>query len=933
MGESDRGEHGEDAGCDVRVDAAGMSGVAGENGDAANEYGSLGKAAPSWWEPEEGEPEPEPWLSAEEALDRFLTWTQARGIELWPHQEEALMALMMGDHVILGTPTGSGKSLVALGLCFMAMATGRRSYYTAPIKALVSEKFFDLVDVLGRENVGMVTGDAHINAGAPVICCTAEILANQALREGEQADIGCVAMDEFHYYGDFERGWAWQVPLLTLPKVQFLLMSATLGDVSAIASSLKERTGADVDVIANAPRPVPLAYEYVETPLEATVELALCKGEAPLYLVHFSQDAALSTAQSLSSYGVASKEQRERIKEAVKGTRFTTAFGKTLKRLVLSGVGVHHAGMLPRYRLLVEKLAQQGLLPVICGTDTLGVGINVPIHTVVLTALTKFDGRKMRRLRAREFHQIVGRAGRSGFDTEGMVVAEAPEHEIENAKLVAKAAGDPKKLRKIKKKQPPEGFVTWSKQTFERLIEAPPETLKPRMRITHSMVLSEVVQGGNAYERVRKLIADSAQTDEEKAALFVRADEIFRTLIDAGVVERVVDGDARGACDGCADEGAGGDGGAGGVVVDGDGSGGAGAAAVGVDGAADGGVVYACTVDLPDDFALDQPLSPFLLAALELLDPEEETYSLDVISLAEATLEDPKQVLRAQERQARDKAMADMKADGIEYEERLERLAEITYPRPLEELLDAAFERYCAEVPWARDFELAPKSVLRDMLETASDFKGYVQRYGIARSEGTLLRYLSDAYRVLDRTVPAEKKNAQLDDVVAWLGFVVRSVDSSLVDEWESAGAAMQVAPPSLDGEVVADRRGLAVLVRNALFLRVRLAAQDKATELGKLDEEWGCGEVRWRRALDEYYAAHEAVLVDSDARSTAFFSIDESDEKTDRVWHARQIISDPDGDRDFAIVADVDICATQEEGEVVFKNLRVGVFEDLQDA
>ncbi|RNL48140.1 DEAD/DEAH box helicase [Paraeggerthella hongkongensis] len=852
----------------------------------AFEHGSLGRLAPSWWEPEGDEPAPEPWLTADEALDRFLEWVSSRDIELWPHQEEALMALMMGDHVILGTPTGSGKSMVALGLHFMALATGRRAYYTAPIKALVSEKFFDLVDVLGRENVGMITGDTHINAQAPVVCCTAEILANEALREGERADVGCVAMDEFHFYGDADRGWAWQVPLLTLPKTQFLLMSATLGDVSNIASSLKERTGVDVDVVADAPRPVPLSYEYVEMPLEGTVELALRKGEAPLYIVHFSQDAALATAQSLSSFGVASKEQREDIKRAMAGTRFTTAFGKTLKRLLSSGVGVHHAGMLPRYRLLVEKLAQQGLLPVICGTDTLGVGINVPIHTVLLTALTKFDGYKMRRLRAREFHQIAGRAGRSGFDTEGVVLAEAPEHDIENAKLVQKAGGDPKKLRKIKKKQPPEGFVTWNKQTFERLIEATPETLKPRMKITHSMVLSEVVQGGDAYARVRKLIADSAQTDEEKAALAVRADEIFQTLIDADVVERLE--------------------------------------------ADDGGAEYVTTVDLPDDFALDQPLSPFLLAALELLDPESETYAYDVISMAEATLENPRQVLRAQERQARDKAMADMKADGVDYDERLERIAEVTYPRPLEDLLGAAFERYCQDVPWARDFQLEPKSVLRDMLETASDFKGYVQRYGIARSEGLLLRYLADAYRVIARTVPVDKRNDRLEDVIAWLGFVVRSVDSSLMDEWENAGSVLDAAPPTSADEVVADRRGLTVLVRNALFSRVRLAAQERAAELGRLDQDWGCGEPRWQRALDSYYEAHDEVRIDGDARSMAYLEIDESDEKSARVWHVHQIFSDSDDDHDFGIAADVDLDATQEEGEVVFKNFRVGFFEEL---
>lgn len=856
------------------------------SGEGAESSGSLGRLAPSWWEPEEDEVEPEPWLSAEDALDRFLTWISSRGIELWPHQEEALMDLMVGDHVILGTPTGSGKSLVALGLHFMALASGRRAYYTAPIKALVSEKFFDLVEVLGRENVGMITGDAHINAEAPVICCTAEILANQALREGEGADVGCVAMDEFHFYGDADRGWAWQVPLLTLPRTQFLLMSATLGDVSSIAESLGSRTGKDVDVIADAERPVPLVYEYVEMPLEGTVELALRKGEAPLYLVHFSQDAALATAQSLSSYGVATKEQRELVKEAIKGTRFTTAFGKTLRRLLTSGVGVHHAGMLPRYRLLVEKLAQQGLLPVICGTDTLGVGINVPIHTVLLTALTKFDGHRMRRLRAREFHQIVGRAGRSGFDTEGRVIAEAPEHDIENARLLAKAGDDPKKIRKIKKKRPPEGFVTWNRQTFERLIDAVPETLKPRMRVTHSLVLSEVVQGGDAYGRVRRLIDDSAQTPEEKVALALRADEIFHTLTAAGVIERVTDDD--------------------------------------------GIIEYVTTVDLPEDFALDQPLSPFLLAALELLDPESDTFALDVISMAEATLENPRQVLRAQERQARDRAMADMKADGVDYEERLERLAEITYPKPLEDLLDAAYDRYCQEVPWARDFELAPKSVLRDMLETASDFKTYVGRYKIARSEGTLLRYLSDAYRILDRTIPADKRDERLEDIIAWLGFVVRSVDSSLVDEWERSGSVPNATPPETGGEVVRDRRGLTVLVRNALFRRVRLASLGKAAELGKLDQDWGCGEVRWQHALDAFHDAHESIRIDADARSMAYLSLDEADEKTDHVWHVHQIFSDSDDDHDFGIMADVDLDATQEEGEAVFKEFRVGFVEDV---
>lgn len=913
-------------------------------------HGSLGSLAPSWWEPESDEteqaPEPEPWLTPEEAYERFMEWVSSRGIEPWEHQEDALFSLAAGSNVILGTPTGSGKSLVALGMMFMAMASGQRAYYTAPIKALVSEKFFYLVDILGRDNVGMITGDSHINTGAPVICCTAEILANQALREGEDTDVGCVAMDEFHFFSDPDRGWAWQVPLLTLPHTQFLLMSATLGDMTAIGDTLTRTTGRDLELIADAPRPVPLSYEYVKTALEGTVELALRQGDSPLYIVHFSQDAALQSARALASYGVASKEQREAIKEAIKGGRFTTAFGKTLKHLISSGVGLHHAGMLPRYRLLVEKLAQQGLLPVICGTDTLGVGINVPIHTVLLTGLTKFDGYKQRRLRSREFHQIAGRAGRSGFDTEGVVIAEAPEFEIENHKAELKAMGDPKKMKKLKKKRPPEGFVTWNEDTFTRLIESEPETLKPRLRITHSMVLAEVEQGGDAWERVLALIDASLQTPEEKAKLKGRAAEIFATLIDAGVVVREAcgtDADANGgnvdsipavslteapenleelrALDAECDEEDDANDEVGRAIVE-EGT----ATGHPLDGAAN----YFLTVDLPEDFALDQPLSPFLLAALELLDPESPTYTLDLISMVEATLEDPKQILRAQERRARDAAMNAMKAEGVDFEERLDRLQDVTYPKPLEEMLDVAFATYCAQVPWANDYELSPKSVLRDMLETGCDFKSYIAQYKIARCEGILLRYLTEAYRSLDRTVPVERRTEELDDIVSWLGLVVRSVDSSLVDEWANAGMEPGAAPIKHGDEVVADRRGMTLMVRNTLFQRVRLAALDRADALGDLDVDWGFGESRWARVLDAFYEAHEDLLTDADARSAAFLEIDESDEQTDHVWHVHQVFHDSDGDHDFGIMADVDLDATQDGDGIVFKNYRAGVIEDL---
>ena len=849
-------------------------------------YGSLGRLAPDWASGEGARN-----LTADDIYERFFDWAiDVKGIEPWPHQEEAIMDILAGDHVILNTPTGSGKSLVALGMHFAALCTGRRSYYTAPIKALVSEKFFDLIEVFGRENVGMITGDSHINADAPIICCTAEILANQALREGEHADVGLVAMDEFHYFGDPERGWAWQVPLLTLPQTQFLLMSATLGNVDAIANKLSELNDTpDVDVIANAPRPVPLNYEYTLDPLERTVELAYKDGSTPIYVVHFSQDAALETAQALASTGVSSKEQRNAIAEAIKGVKFTTAFGKILQRLLRTGIGVHHAGMLPRYRRLVEQLAQQGLLSVICGTDTLGVGINVPIHCVVLTALTKYDGNKMRKLKAREFHQIAGRAGRMGFDTEGLVIAEAPEFEIENQKAIAKAGGDPKKLKKIKRKKAPEGFVNWNQNTFNKLIDAEPETLVPHLKITHSMVLNEVEQGGDARERIDRLIDDSAQTPDQKERLHQRADEIFQTLFDTEVIE--------------------------------------------TERRSDGSLDYLMTLDMPDDFALDQPLSPFLLAALELLDPESETYALDVISMVEATLEDPRQVLRAQERAAKDKAMADMKADGLDYDERMDRLAEITYPKPLEDLLDAAFTKYRHDVPWANDYWLSPKSVVRDMVETASDFTGYIARYNIARSEGTLLRYLSDAYRSLARTVPVEKRDERLKDIIAWLRVLVRSIDSSLVDEWENAGntsdeasqAAASLAAPGSGNDVVEDRRGLTVLVRNAMFRRVQLMDLDRPEELGALDKDWGYGVHEWEDALDDYYDEHEYVNVDAEARSPKLFMLDDTHERDEHTWKVRQIIDDSDGDHDWAITGVVDLDATQNGGEVVFFDYSVG--------
>lgn len=879
-------------------------------------------------------------IDPEDALMRYSSWVQSQGITLWPHQEEALLDLASNEHVILGTPTGSGKSLVAVGMCYFACTQNKTIYYTAPIKALVSEKFFYLVKLFGKDLVGMITGDCVINSEAPIICCTAEILAQDALRWETDSDIKLVCMDEFHYFGDKDRGWAWQVPLLVLKDTQFLLMSATLGDTTALAQKLKSLTQRDVSTITNAPRPVPLSYSYSTLSLEASVELIMQQRGVPVYIVCFAQSEAQKSAAALASFGISNKEEREEIKKELAGFNFSTAYGKELKRLLLCGVGVHHAGMLPRYRLLVERLAQKGLLPVICGTDTLGVGINVPIHTVVLRALAKYDGRRMRILNSREFHQITGRAGRSGFDTEGVVVSLATPYEIERLRARAKAANDPKKLKRIKVPKPPEGYVGWSEHTFQKLIESEPEALTPRLKITHAMVLAEVMHGGAAYARLHALIKNSFQTAEEQEKLIHACQEIFATLMDAGVIVRKegTGADAQPGDDAAGDQPAAG------TTSDtaatqpaGDTTPDTAAVQPTATTAADTweNASYALAKDIPSDFALDQMLAPFVIAACELIDRESPNYALDIVSLVEASLENPPQIMKALVKEAKNKALAEMKMEGIDYEERMERLENVSYEKPLKELIDVAYMRYCAEVPWAKDFQLYPKSIVRAMLESANDFKGYVQKISISRSEGTLLRYLSDAWRVLAKTIPQEFINDDLERIISWLHMLIRTTDSSLLDEWEmdSLTAKTPQTPRVGPAQIVEDPHGLEIMIHNALFKRVLLASKNDSAALGKLDEPFGFYERKWRSVLDEFFEAHEALYINQDARSKRYFSVDTREEKTQHLWHAHISFLDAEGDIDFGISADVDLDATKTAGEVIFMHYRAGAIEDLMEA
>lgn len=810
----------------------------------------------------------------------FVDWAAADGLTLYPHQDEAVIDILTGANVIVTTPTGSGKSLIATAAHFATLAAGGRSYYTAPIKALVSEKFFALCATFGAASVGMVTGDASVNADAPIVACTAEILANIALREGRTAAVDQVVMDEFHFLADRDRGWAWQVPLSELPQAQFVIMSATLGDMTATAADLEKRTGRPATIVGGAVRPVPLVYSWATTPIHETIQGLIDDRQAPVYVVHSTQGSAVDRAQALLSSGIIDRSHRSELVDALRGFHFSGGFGKTLSTLLHAGIAVHHAGMLPRYRRLVETLAQRGLLTVICGTDTLGVGINVPIRTVLFGSLTKFDGRRTRVLRSREFHQIAGRAGRPGFDTVGYVVAQAPEHEVENTRTLAKFAGDEKKLRSVRRKKPPEGFVNFSEATFTKLTESEPEPLHARMRVTHAMLLNLLQRDEDTGTALASLIDSCTPERPVRQRLLRRAAAMGRSLLRAGVVVRLPEPTG-------------------------------------------GGRRYALAVDLQHNFALNQPLSAFALAAMAGLDPEDPGYALDVVSIIESTLENPMVILLAQQFRARGEVVAELKADGYDYEERKELLDEVTWPRPLAELLDHVYAGELAAHPWLAETPVSPKSVVRDLYERAMTFGEYVGFYKLQRSEGLLLRYLSDAYRALRQTVPESLRTPDLEDLIEWLGEVTRITDSSLLDEWESlsglaktgAGAEVEARPPQT---VTSNVRAFRVLVRNALFRRVELASADDVDGLAELEPTGAMTRTRWDEALGAYWDEHDDLPSDADARGPALFVVSEHG----RVWDVRQVIDDPDGNHDWSITARVDLDECDEAGELVVHTL-----------
>jgi superfamily II RNA helicase len=841
----------------------------------------------------------------EQMLEHFLDWALSAGFELYPHQEEAVLEIMSGRHVILNTPTGSGKSLVAMAMHFRALCEGKRAYYTSPIKALVSEKFFDLCRVFGPERVGMLTGDAALNHDAPIICCTAEVLSNIALRDGDQAAVDYAVLDEFHFFADRERGIAWQIPLLALPRTTFMLMSATLGDTTRFERELDTRTGRSVALVRSSLRPVPLDFSYAEMPIHETIEDIVQGGRAPVYVVNFTQREAAELAQSLTSMKLIDRDQRDRILASLHGFRFDTIYGKDIQRFVKAGVGLHHAGLLPKYRLLMEKLSQQGLLQVICGTDTLGVGVNIPIRTVLFSKLCKYDGTSTKILAVRDFKQIAGRAGRKGFDDRGWVIAQAPEHVIENKRLERKAEGAAKpgaKPKKFVRRKPPErGYVHWDEQTFTKLVEGEPELLESNFRIDHGMMLNLLQRpqargrpdGG--YRDLLELIAAANERPVVTARLRREAAQLFRALRGAGIVGLHPRASGRGRR-------------------------------------------VAIEERLQQDFSLMHTLGLYLVETLKLLDVEDPAHHMHVISLAEAILEHPKLILDKQEQKLKGDKVAEMKAAGIEYDARMAELDKVSYPKPDADFIYDTFNEFARHHPWIGSENIRPKSIARDMYEGWSTFNEYVNQYGLARSEGLLLRHLHQAYKTLDQTVPESLKTEAIVDAIAWLRATIERVDSSLVQEWERMlGGAHdledklvrkleRMRPEELD--VSLDRTGFYARLRAELHQLVHaLSRKDWEEALASIraqpdldGEDWT--EARLEQTLAAYYAEYPKLIFDPRARQTDKTKIVELG---DHHWSVQQTLIDPEDDGFWFIDGEVDLRDdTSPEGPLI-RVLRIG--------
>ncbi len=648
-------------------------------------------------------------------------------------------------------------------------------------------------------------------------------------------------------------------------------------------------------------RPVPLTFEYSETPLPEKLADLLSLQRAPIYLVHFTQRAASEAAQALMSLNVCTKEEKAALATELERVKFNSPYGRDMKRWLRHGIGVHHAGLLPKYRIFVEQLAQKGLLKLICGTDTLGVGINVPIRTVVFTQLWKYDGSKAAILSVRDFRQVAGRAGRAGYDTTGYVVVQAPEHIIANKQAEAKAAADPAKKKKLVKQSAPEGSVGWDAKTFERLMTAPSEELQSRFSVTHGMLLLMLSRDTDGCRAMQQLIRDCHETPTKKNALRRRAWQLFGALVDRKIVE-ILPRDAR----------------------------------------PPSGRKVRVNVELQDDFSLHQALSLYLIDTLPLLDRESADYPFAVLTLCEAIVEDPDQILRKQVDRLKTAKLNELKAAGVPYDERMAQLEEITeHPKPQREFLYDTFNAFAAAHPWVEQENVRPKSIAREMFERYMSFADYIRDYGLERGEGLLLRHLMQTFKVLSQTVPESFKTQAVVEMEDYFRELIRGIDSSLLEEWErlrnpefvAADSADKPARPS-SFDVTRDDATFRRAVRiDVLGFLQDVASRDWEAAVARMAPiapvagvaDPGHTALAEARRIEKdflaYFDARARFRLDPEGRSALNTHIDEHDDGT---WTIAQVLIDAEGANDWEATFTLSLAESRAAAAPVLRFLSV---------
>jgi hypothetical protein len=432
--------------------------------------------------------------------ERFLI---ARGIEPYPVQEQAFSRIFAGESVLVTVPTGTGKTLMAKAALYAALERGQTAVYTTPLRALTEEKYRELVDDFGADKVGFATGDYKVNRDAPIQVVVAEILWNRIFGERATRPADVVVMDEGHYFNEPERGYVWEQSVIGLdPRTQLVVLSATIGNPEEFCQWVYLTRRIPMALVRSDERKVPLYHEYRESYLIDLVRELHEAGDTPAIVFVFGREQCFERARILKSCRrFTSDEERERVAAACEGVLLDRGAAGELRPLLLHGIGVHHAGVLPRYKQLVERLALERLVKFVVSTETISAGINLPAKRVIFPELRKVIRRQPRLLLPAEYHQMSGRAGRPQFDREGIALALAPEEVVQEIRKETKEAEksgrrpDAERIRKTayahaRAQAQQKGDLIWDAEAHAKLVAGKPAPLQSRTRITAEQILA-----------------------------------------------------------------------------------------------------------------------------------------------------------------------------------------------------------------------------------------------------------------------------------------------------------------------------------------------------------------------------------------------------------------------------------------------------------